>query len=75
MTIAPTWTFTWNGQQKSLNHSKLLTGMKNLENNQSVYNSFRFIAYCLVNKLDVEKESPGVLKFGTPILLALKYEM
>lgn len=72
-TIIPTWTFTWNGFQKSFNHSKLLTGIKNLENNQSVYNSFRFISYCLTNVIDDEIEGKKYLKFGAPIELPLKY--
>lgn len=54
LSINPTWSFTWNGYTKSKFEPKMLKGIKQLENNQAVYNAYRFIAYCMMNKIDDE---------------------
>lgn len=65
--ITPTWSYTWNGYSKSNSEPKLLSGIKRLENNKSIYLTFKFIAYCLINKLDEEKNVYDTVKFSDPI--------
>ncbi|MCB0493966.1 MAG: SMEK domain-containing protein [Cyclobacteriaceae bacterium] len=48
MTINPTWSFTNpGGYRESRFESAYMSGLKRLENNNSVYNYFRFFAYYL----------------------------
>lgn len=64
---------TWNGYSKSKIEPKLLKGIKQLENNQAVYNAFRFIAYCLMNKIEDEISSYELLNFSIPEPMKLTF--
>lgn len=43
ISIKPTWSFTSDGHSQSRFTSNYMTGIKKLENNEAVYNHFRFI--------------------------------
>lgn len=61
LSITPTYSITSDGKWTHGNASKYIDSQKKLDKNQSVYNHFRFIAYCLRNKLkDSEEEYPYV---------------
>jgi hypothetical protein len=73
LSINPTWSFTWNGYSKSKLEPKMLKGIKQLENNQAVYNSFRFIAYCMMNKIEDEISSYDLVDFSMPQPMKLTF--
>jgi len=72
LSINPTWSYTWNGYEKSSLEKDLLSGIKRLENNKSIYNVFRFISYCLVNSMEDEVEY-STIRFELPAPLELTY--
>lgn len=51
ISINPTWSFTIDGYKKSGLSQYLASGLKRLENNKTIYYTFRFIAYCLNNQI------------------------
>lgn len=72
LSINPTWSYTWNGYQTSPLEKDLLPGIKRLETNKSIYNVFRFISFCLINKMEEEIEYETV-NFELPKPLELSY--
>lgn len=52
--LNPTWSFTYNGYQKSKYEAKSLSGLKKLENNKTIYYAFRFLAYYMSTPYDNE---------------------
>lgn len=74
LSITPTYSITFDGKRTHGNASKYIDSQKKLDRNQSVYNHFRFIAYCLRYKLkDSEKEYPFV-SVNEAIKLNLTYK-
>ena len=71
--ITPDWFFSYGeGYQRSFYGNKLLSGLKRMENNRSVYNQFRFLASWLKNideKDLFSEEVPDVpkIKFLFPL--------
>lgn len=74
LSINPTWSYTWNGYEKSSLEKDLLSGIKRLESNKSIYNVFRFISYCLINTMENEAENTTI-KFELPAPMALTYSI
>ncbi|AKK71351.1 hypothetical protein OK18_00700 [Chryseobacterium gallinarum] len=72
LSINPTWSYTWNGYEKSNLEKELLPGIKRLESNKSIYNVFRFISYCLINTMEDEAEY-NTIQFELPPALPLTY--
>lgn len=72
LSINPTWSYTWNGYEKSKLEKDLLSGIKRLETNKSIYNVFRFISYCLINSMENEIEY-DTIKFELPTPMELAY--
>lgn len=72
LAINPTWSYTWNGYEKSNLEKELLSGIKRLENNKSIYNVFRFVCYTLINKIE-EEESYDLITFSLPDPMILTY--
>lgn len=72
LSINPTWSYTWNGYEKSNLEKDLLSGIKRLETNKSIYYVFRFISYCLINNLENEI-AYDTIQFELPSPMALTY--
>lgn len=72
LSINPTWSYTWNGYEKSNLEKDLLSGIKRLESNKSIYYVFRFISYCLVNTLENEI-AYDTIQFELPSPMTLTY--
>lgn len=72
LSINPTWSYTWNGYEKSNLEKDLLSGIKRLESNKSIYNVFRFISFCLVNDL-ADEIKYDLIKFELPAPMHLTY--
>lgn len=73
LSISPTWSYTWNGYSKSKLESKLLSGIKRLENNKSIYLSFLFIVFCLRNNLPNEIETEKIIDFSESVFDNIVY--
>jgi hypothetical protein len=57
--IMPDWFFSFDGYKRSFFSDQWLTGLKRLENQQSVFNHFRFIEHYLKNKKVFFTDSDG----------------
>lgn len=74
VSITPTWSYTFDGYRNHNIESKLITQKKKLETNNSVYQHFMFISFCLNNKLSENEEDYNVISFKEPFKLSLSYK-
>ena len=61
--LNPTWSFTSNGIKKSNYQKQYLSGIKEKENSQAVFNHFRFIHYFFYNS-DLFNPESNFIKFN-----------
>ncbi len=64
VTLNPTWSFTSNGKRKSKFEASYLSGIKEKENSQAVYNHFRFLNY-FFNYVDLFNPQSEFIRFKT----------
>ncbi|MPR35862.1 SMEK domain-containing protein [Salmonirosea aquatica] len=74
LAITPTWSYTYDGYQAHKFESDLITQKKKLESNNSVYQHFMFISYCLSNKVSENEEDYNIINFKEAFKLPLTYK-
>ena len=62
ISLNPTWSFTTNGKRKSKYEESYLTGIKERENSQAIYNHFRFLYYYF-DAIDLFNPQSDFIKF------------
>jgi hypothetical protein len=74
LSITPTYNITFDGKRTHLNASKYIDSQKKLDKNQAVYNHFRFITYCLRNRLSEDEEGYPYIGVKKAISLKLTFK-
>lgn len=74
ISVTPTYSITFDGKRTHSRAGKFIDSQKKLDKNQSVYNHFRFIAFCLQNKFVENEEDYPFIGVKEAIKLNLTFK-
>ncbi|NER13381.1 SMEK domain-containing protein [Leptobacterium flavescens] len=74
LSVKPTYSITYDGKRTHGKAGKFIDSQKRLDKNQTVYNHFKFITYCLRNKIKEDEKDYPYINVDKAIKLNLTFK-